>query len=187
MRYKEYNKNKILEKSIPLFWENGFRGCSIQEIVKVTGVNRFSLYDEFENKEGILYSALQLYKERYTESKFEILHTEGDLSSVLQEFYLSFLNSKEKNQGCFYIHIGTEMADDDPKIRELVKNYLYHIERLFIARLQRCDAYSADAEFYARHLVGLFCTSMSFCLIHSRTQRQQHIANGIKVILNKKG
>ena len=68
-----------------------------------------------------------------------------------------------------------------------MKNYLFHIERLFIARLQRCDAYKADAEFYARHLIGLFCTSMSFCLIHSETQRQQHIANGIKVILNKKG
>tara|TARA_R110000868_G_scaffold346053_1_gene607118 strand:+ start:22 stop:450 length:429 start_codon:yes stop_codon:yes gene_type:complete len=46
MRYKEYNVNSVLEKSIKLFWENGFRGTSLNEIVKVTGVNRFSLHDE---------------------------------------------------------------------------------------------------------------------------------------------
>ena len=58
MRYKEYNPNSVLEKSIPLFWEHGFGGCAIKEIVEATGVNRFSLYQEFEDKEGILYLSL---------------------------------------------------------------------------------------------------------------------------------
>ena len=54
MRYKEYHPNRILEKSIELFWTNGVNGCSINDIVEYTGVNRFSLYNEFENKNGIL-------------------------------------------------------------------------------------------------------------------------------------
>ena len=54
MRYKEYNVNRVLEKSIQLFWKNGFRGCSVKEIVEVIGVNRFSLYHEFADKSGIL-------------------------------------------------------------------------------------------------------------------------------------
>ena len=62
MRYKEFNRNSVLEKCIPLFWKNGFRACAISDIVEETGVNRFSLYEEFENKEGILYAALELYR-----------------------------------------------------------------------------------------------------------------------------
>ncbi len=186
MRYKEYNTNNVLEKCIPIFWEKGFRGTSIQEIVKVTGVNRFSLYHEFQNKEGILYNALKIYQERYGDVKFEILSKEGELPAILQEFYLSFLQSKEKHKGCFYIHIGTELADDDPKIKSLIKDYLSRLESVLIKRLSIEEKTKNNPAFYARHLVALFCTSMSFCLIHSEKQKQHHIANGIEVILTKK-
>ena len=186
MRYKEYNTNSVLEKCIPLFWEKGFRGTSIQEIVEITGVNRFSLYHEFQNKEGILYNALKLYQKRYGIPKFKILKKDGDLAAVLQEFYVSFLQSQEKYQGCFYIHIGTELADEDAEIESLIKDYLSRLKIALTQRLLLEETTKNNANFYARHLVGLFCTSMSFCLIHSEEQKQHHIANGIKVILNKK-
>lgn len=186
MRYKEYNTKSVLEKCIPLFWEKGFRATSIQEIVETTGVNRFSLYHEFQNKEGILYNALKLYQERYGSPKFNILNKEGELAAVLQEFYLSFLQSQEKHQGCFYIHIGTELADDDPEIKSLIIDYLSSLESTLIERLLKEEKTKGNPDFYARHLVALFCTSMSFCLIHSEKQKEHHIANGIKVILNKK-
>jgi hypothetical protein len=144
------------------------------------------LYHEFENKEGILYNALKLYEERYSSPKFKILEKEGELSEILQEFYLSFLQNKEKHQGCFYIHIGTELADNDPEIKNLIKDYLSNLESILIQRLSREEKTKNNPDFYARHLVGLFCTSMSFCLIHSEEQKQHHITNGIKVILSKK-
>ncbi len=186
MRYKEYNTNKVLEKCIPIFWEKGFRGTSVQEIVDVTGVNRFSLYHEFQNKEGILYNALKLYQVRYGNSKFDILNKPGGLKTILQEFYLSFLQSDDKNKGCFYIHIGTELADEDAEIKSLIKDYLSSLESKLIQRLTKEEKTKNNPDFYARHLVGLFCTSMSFCLIHSEEQKQHHIANGINIILNKK-
>ena len=65
MRYKEFNSNKVLEECISLFWKNSFNGTPMSAIVKQTAVNRFSLYQEFENKQGILYEALKLYRERY--------------------------------------------------------------------------------------------------------------------------
>jgi TetR/AcrR family transcriptional repressor of nem operon len=100
MRYKEYNVNKVLEKSIKLFWENGFRGCSINKIVNITGVNRFSLYHEFENKEGILYASLHLYRGRYCQEKLDYLKKEGSLPDILKEFYLSFIDENNAIPGC---------------------------------------------------------------------------------------
>ena len=67
----EYNVNSVLEKSIKIFWDNGFRGTSINEIVNATGLNRFSLYHEFENNEGILYASLKLYRDRYCQEKLD--------------------------------------------------------------------------------------------------------------------
>lgn len=186
MRYKEYNVNRVLEKSMHLFWNNGYRACSIKDIVEETGVNRFSLYHEFENKEGILYGIMKLYRERYTQDKINILSENGEINGILSRFYLSFLDSENKNLGCFYIHVGTELADTDTNINKLLKSYLIEIEDLMILLFVKRDFPKEKAMFLARHLVGLFCTSMTFCLIMSESERKRHIENGITLILSKK-
>ena len=185
MRYKEYNVNRVLEKCIKLFWSKGFRGCSINEIVSKTGVNRFSLYHEFEDKEGILYNSLALYKERYANPKFEILKKKGNIKDILYEFYMSFLKLTNEQQGCYFIHIGTELADFDSKIKHIVQEYLNEIENSIKNMLEQ-NGDSLASDFLSRHLIGLFCTSMSFCLILSEEQRDYHIKNGINLILNQK-
>ena len=91
MRYKEYNVNRVLEQSIDLFWQKGYNGCSINDIVEKTGVNRFSLYHEFENKEGILYRSLNLYRERYSKEKLHLLNSDGKLTETIKNYYLAYL------------------------------------------------------------------------------------------------
>lgn len=187
MRYKEYNKNAVLEKCIKLFWNNGFKGCAISDIVDKTGVNRFSLYHEFQDKNGILYASLKLYRERHCEDKFNLLKSEGELFNTIKNFYLSYLDESNSILGCYYIHIGTELADEDPKIKSLIDQYLSEIEHLFIDLLQQNKITFERSKILARHLVGLFCTSMSFCLIHTNEQRDKHIETGINVILKNYG
>lgn len=185
MRYKEFSRNGVLEKCIPLFWRNGFRACAISDIVETTKVNRFSLYDEFGNKEGILFASLQLYRDRYSSKNFGILGKEGLIDVILSEFYLSFFNGDKFQDGCYVIHVGMELADEDEDIRDFLKNYIDEIEILFTQLLNRDPETNSNSGFYARNLIGLFCTSMSFCLIHSDQERVYHINNGIHLILNK--
>lgn len=183
MRYKEYNINSVLDKSINLFWQNGFKGCSVNDIVKVTGVNRFSLYHEFENKEGILYASLKLYRDRYCQEKLDCLKKEGNLTDILKEFYLSFIDETNPIPGCYFIHIGTELADQDEKIKILIDAFLTEVESMINTLLQRKGIPLESSTLLARHLLGLYCTAMSFCLIHTKKQREKHVEIGVQVIL----
>lgn len=184
MRYKEYNKNKVLEQAIRLFWQKGFNGSSINDVVKVTGVNRFSLYHEFGNKDGILYASLELYRDRYSNHKLNILDAEGDAKELLKQFYLSFLNDKDPVEGCYFIHVGTELADTDVRVKKSLDNYLKdivdHIQSLLIR-----NGYTYKANQYAKQFSFFFCTVMSFCLIHSKEKREQYVSDGINVIMSK--
>ena len=183
MRYKEYNVNRVLEQSIDLFWKKGYNGCSINDIVEKTGVNRFSLYHEFENKEGILYQSLNLYRERYSNRKMDLLRSNGDLVSIIKNFYLSFLeDQKSPVGGCYIIHLGTELADSDANVKTCVSAYLEEIQSLFVELLLNHG--EEEAELKSRHLLGFFCTTMSFCLIHTPEEREQYTLNGINLILN---
>lgn len=182
MRYKEYNVNRVLEQSIGLFWQKGFNGCSINEIVEKTGVNRFSLYHEFENKEGILYHSLNLYRERYCDENLSLLKSEGSYLEILKNFYLSFLDVTRPVPGCYFIHIGTELADTDQRVKEIMDQYLTEIFDLIEVLLQQHGYNEADSKFKARHLLGLYCTAMSFCLIHTKEERERYVTNGINLI-----
>lgn len=185
MRYKEYNVNRVLERSMLLFWGKGFNGCSIRELVDLTGVNRFSLYHEFENKEGILYHSLNLYRSRYCDENLAILEKQGDLETVIKEFYLSFLNEDRPMPGCYFIHIGTELADTDRRVKESMNEYLSEVRSRFIHLLCERGMGTSESEFLAKHLVGLYITAMSFCLIHSEKEREAYISNGINLIISK--
>lgn len=185
MRYKEYNVNRVLEKSMMLFWQKGFNGCSISELVDKTGVNRFSLYHEFQDKQGILYHSLNLYRARYCDENLALLDENGDLKSVLKRFYLSFLKKKRPVLGCYFIHIGTELADTNERVKTSMDKYLKEIYMRFVNLLCENGVGTSSSEFQARHLLGLYITAMSFCLIHTETERERYITNGINLIITK--
>src|SRR4051812_41138106 len=47
---KAFEPQRVLEKAMNAFWERGYEGISIEELVQATGIGRGSLYDTFEDK-----------------------------------------------------------------------------------------------------------------------------------------
>lgn len=56
-------KEKILRVSIDMFSQKGFRDVSVREIAKAVGIKASSLYKHYENKEDILESIFESFKE----------------------------------------------------------------------------------------------------------------------------
>lgn len=75
-RKKEYDKEQILEQATNLFWEKGFKATSISDIVKHTGLNKYSMYEEFKNKEGLFKEALFTYTNKLQKENIALLTQE---------------------------------------------------------------------------------------------------------------
>ena len=60
-RPKSYERTDVLERATRVFWAKGYEGTHLAELVEVTGLNRFSLYNEFGGKEGLYRAALEHY------------------------------------------------------------------------------------------------------------------------------
>ncbi|OIQ40986.1 MAG: hypothetical protein BM563_02200 [Bacteroidetes bacterium MedPE-SWsnd-G1] len=184
MRYKEFNSNKVLETCINLFWNTSFGGCSVKEIVTETGVNRFSLYDEWEHKEGILLASIDLYQQRYSQEKFKILESEGDLREVLTKFYMSFMiDEKTHPSGCYIIRIATELADNNIDVKNKLDRYLNELEHQFKTFISNYSESNKNIDYLAKHLTGLFCSLTTFCVIHSFEERKSLVNSGISMLL----
>ena len=44
-RPKKFNEEETLHKAMNLFWEKGYNGTSMQDLINGLGINRASLYD----------------------------------------------------------------------------------------------------------------------------------------------
>src|SRR5690242_11014867 len=69
---KQFDENEVLRKARNVFWEKGFNGTSMDELVRATGLSRSSIYDTFGDKHGLFVRSIQLYgqEEREALSKF---------------------------------------------------------------------------------------------------------------------
>lgn len=60
-RPREYDREAVLGKATNLFWEKGYEGTSMSELVAETGLNTRSLYNEFHCKETLFLECIDHY------------------------------------------------------------------------------------------------------------------------------
>jgi hypothetical protein len=45
-RPKQFNREGVLDRAIPVFWKHGFANTTVQHLEEATGVNKSGLYSE---------------------------------------------------------------------------------------------------------------------------------------------
>ena len=62
-RPKEFDPDEVLDRALDVFWEKGFEGTSVQDLVDHMGINRGSIYGTFGDKHRLFQQALERYFE----------------------------------------------------------------------------------------------------------------------------
>src|SRR6202166_477769 len=60
-RPKNFNREGVLDRAIPVFWKHGFANTTVQHLEQATGVNKSGLYSEFKDKEDLFLASLERY------------------------------------------------------------------------------------------------------------------------------
>ncbi|MGI6004282.1 MAG: TetR/AcrR family transcriptional regulator [Christensenellales bacterium] len=81
-------KEKILDVSMELFAQKGFKDVSVREIAKTVGIKASSLYKHYESKEDILEQIFLLFKEKMARSIFSKEELRGKMPVLSPESYL---------------------------------------------------------------------------------------------------
>lgn len=139
MARAQFNRNDVLDKSIDLFWENGFSASSMQQIVKATGLKPGSLYLAFGNKEALYSKALQRYAEK---SMTQIHHTLKNAISVGDGICAILERNVEQSISknycsCFLIKTELELAIEGNELHEFASAKLGEIEALYQSYLEQ--------------------------------------------------
>lgn len=107
-RRKNFSREEVLEKAMPVFWKQGFADTSLQELEQATGVNKSGLYTEFRDKEDLFVVCLRHYLE--SQDKRGFLTREPFGWKNVEIFLKNGPLNKGEQQGCFAINSMREFA-----------------------------------------------------------------------------
>jgi AcrR family transcriptional regulator len=117
-RPKNFSREGVLEKALPVFWKYGFADTSLQELEKATGVNKSGLYAEFADKGDLYLESLRHYLRKRQEE--ELLTAKPLGWKNIERFLKLGPCSLEGQKGCFSVNSMNQFAVLPPAAREIV-------------------------------------------------------------------
>ncbi len=130
-RPKTYEREDVARKAMELFWAQGFNASSTKELADYMGINVYSLFAEFESKQGLYEAALALYRREIVDANFGVLNrVDAGLDEILMvfDFFAANASGPIATRGCFLCNAATERAASDPASEQFVASYVECIE-----------------------------------------------------------
>ncbi|SDR81404.1 TetR/AcrR family transcriptional regulator [Christiangramia echinicola] len=137
-RNKKYSETVVVEKAMRLFWRNGYANTSMQMLEKEMGINKFSIYSSFGNKQGLFLESLKTYKGKIGSIFKEFKNSNNGIEDIKTFFYNSVkicrVDGNEK--GCLVTNTYNEFSEkEDEIINEQMTSFMTDLKQLFIEKL----------------------------------------------------
>jgi len=155
-RPRNFSREGVLEKALPVFWKHGFADASLQELEKATGVNKSGLYSEFSGKEELFLESLRFYLDRM---QLGLLMAEPLGWDNVEQFLKLGPRTTEGQKGCFAVSSMRELAILPPAAIEMLGQGRVQLKQL-IAKNIEAEKPKADANDLAS-IVLTFFTGLS--------------------------
>lgn len=128
----------MLDAATCLFWERGYEGTSIKDLIDAMGMSPPSVYAAFGSKEALYDRVLDRYAETFGQMLLRELHAEPDLKraiSALVHDWARLLTGGSHPKGCM-ISLGMPThSPDQANIAQGVANRRAATRLLFLDRL----------------------------------------------------
>lgn len=138
----EFSREDVLDKAMQTFWQHGYQGTSMADLVEATHLNPGSLYAAFESKEGLFLTVLDHYAARSAQRLRQSL--QGAKSPLLgirhyfRQLADDVANSHDRNS-CLLVNTVLELSRQNETVQERVNHHLKTIEDLFRQALKEAQ------------------------------------------------
>lgn len=123
------------------FWEKGYAGTTMSDLVTATGMAKPGLYANFGDKEALYQKALTHYfNELGSPLIEEMLASDNSLEDNLRKFLMVVAHSMTgagTPKGCFIINSAFDCSDAEPQLKELSQTYNVARRDAFVLLLEK--------------------------------------------------
>jgi TetR/AcrR family transcriptional repressor of nem operon len=140
-RPKSFSEKEALEKALDVFWQRGYQGVGLTELLDEMGIARQSLYDTFGNKRQLFIKTIEHYRDTRLASGLALLERDGSPVQNVKDVVRFFeqLALDKRARGCFVANSLVEVGSQDSEIRELLAQTLGLLENSISKALRRAQ------------------------------------------------
>lgn len=170
---RNFNSDEAIEQVMNTFWTHGYKGTSLEDLSRATGLRKGSLHNAFGNKEDLFLLALERYAELFDFNWEEVLN-DRDPYRAIESFFnaiVARMSDPSSPRGCLSSYACMEWQDLPPKAAAKVAEELAKQERLLIKIIERGQQESKlNTQQDARSLARFFiATTRGMATMHKVT------------------
>jgi TetR/AcrR family transcriptional repressor of nem operon len=172
-RTKDFDESEVLAKAIKLFWQKGYNGTSMQDLVDGLGISRSSIYDTFGDKHQLYLKSLCAYRQTQTAIRDRILNAPVEAKVAIRQLMdltIDQMIRDKQHKGCFLVNSAVETAPHDKETSAIVCQNDQQVENAFYEVIKRGQTNGeivskqdprALARFVFNNIVGIQVTGKS--------------------------
>jgi AcrR family transcriptional regulator len=183
----ETTRRKIIEQAAPLFNRLGYAGCSMQDIMTATGLEKGGLYRHFGSKEELAQEVFRYSLSRVTGVRWEgIEEIEGSVEK-LRFLVRRFVQVQSIIPGgCPVMNTAIDADDGNPALRKLVQKAVQEwkdkIGRIVAAGI---DGGEIRADVEPRSVANIMIAALEGALMISRLEGNRIAVHDAETLLDK--
>lgn len=118
-------KERILDKALDLFANQGYNSTGINQIISEANVAKASFYQHFKSKEDLCVAFLEARHKYWFDQLYNFTNKKTDLKSkIISSFdFLIHMNSTENFRGCSFLNILAEIPSNNTKILKVIQEH----------------------------------------------------------------
>ncbi len=135
---RQINQNLLIKKAVPIFWANGYRAVSYQDLAVGMGISKSFLYNQW-GKEQLLLDSIDSYLTREIDPFFHSLEHEDLGVEAIKEVYhqVAKSNYNEEPCTCMLMNIALELKQELPSLLPVYDQFLKDMRRSYSVALHR--------------------------------------------------
>ncbi len=165
-------KEYIIQQSAALFNTKGYNGCSLQDIMKATGLKKGGIYNYFKNKDEIAFESFDysfnLIKQRFKEGLSNCKSSFDKIIAIIAVFE-SFHTNPVTLGGCPIFNTAVDSTGIHPSLTEKARTAINHLKRYIEIKIDEgIESGEFSTYIKSEELSTLILTSMEGALIMAR-------------------
>jgi TetR/AcrR family transcriptional regulator, transcriptional repressor for nem operon len=138
MRTKSFDPDGAKRRALEAFWQHGYEGTNMPELLEMMGLGRASFYNAFGSKQDLFIQTLDLYFETLKDHFEPLISRETSAQqalAILVDGILAVARSTEGRatdwRGCFIGNTALELGASDPEVVAKLKIGVDTLRSLF--------------------------------------------------------
>lgn len=168
-RVRAFDVDMAVDRAMNLFWTNGYKATSLQDLIKGMGISKSSFYETFGSKHDLFLATIEHYISAVTSQILGAADMDAPAVKIIRALFdraAQRMLDGHSRRGCFLNNCAVEVSIHDGDAARKVSDGLDVMEQAFLRLVQRGqDEGDIDSKLNARATARFLTANLNGILV----------------------